>query len=55
MAGGGRARPDAAEAQLARGASVARSRAAAGGLAGASRSPPSHASRPETRQTCALN
>lgn len=55
VAGGGRARADAAAARVARGARVARPRPAAGRIAGAARAAARHARRTEARQARALH
>lgn len=55
MAGGGRARADAAAARLARGASVARPRPAAGRVARAARAAARHARGSQARQARALH
>lgn len=55
VAGGGRARADAAAARRARGARVARPRPAAGRVARAARAAARHARRPQARQARALH
>lgn len=54
MAGGGRSRPDVTAARHPRGASVARPRPAAGGVAGAPGAAAGHQGRPQARQARAL-
>lgn len=55
VAGGGRARADAAAARVPRGARLARPRPAAGRVARAPRAAPRHARRPQARQARALH